>query len=119
MCRSVFFWQLYVSIYTLLGGIPLLFFPNTVLPVLGFQKTNEPWVCASGMFLIALSYLTFMIFYKKISEMVIHVIIIRIWIVIVLLTLGFIGYPPFLFILAGIVLIGVIGTSICYRKRAI
>jgi hypothetical protein len=119
MRRSVFLWQLYISTYTLLGGIPLLFFPNTVLPVLGFQKTNEPWVHASGMFLIALSYLTFMIYWNGIGEMVIHIIVIRIWITIVLLALGFMGFPPFLFVLAGVVLIGVIGTSIAYKKSVI
>ena len=53
-----FKWQLYISFYTALLGIPLLFFPKDVIPMMGFDPTMVdvgPFVQLTGMFLLSLS----------------------------------------------------------------
>ncbi len=42
MMEKSFLWQLYVMTYTLFLGLPLLFFPNALLPMIGFNTTDEP-----------------------------------------------------------------------------
>ena len=108
-------WQLYVATYTLILGLPLLFFPNKIIPLLGFAPTEEPWVRLVGMFLLALSYLSIVIYregnvpYQRVS------IFIRAWFFVVLLTMALAaGYAWGLYLIAGIVLIGVIGSASAY-----
>jgi len=42
MMEKSFLWQLYVMTYTLFLGLPLLFFPNALLSMIGFNTTDEP-----------------------------------------------------------------------------
>ena len=115
MSRTSFVWMLYVTAYTTLLGLPLLLFPNAVIPYLGFNPTDEPWVRLTGGLLLALGYITFTIYRKQIAAMLIPSVQVRSGIILVLLALGAFGYPPFLFVMAGIVLIGVVGTLVSYR----
>ncbi len=115
--RKTLAWMLYVTAYTGLFGIPLLFFPDAVLPLLGFAPTTGPWVRLSGMFLLVLSYFTFIIYHKNIVALLPHTIIARTGISIVLIALGIAGQPPFLFVIALIVLVGVIGSLLSYIRE--
>ena len=40
MPKQAYYWQLYISTYTALLGLPLLFFPKAVIPLMGFAL---PW----------------------------------------------------------------------------
>lgn len=110
-------WMLYVTAYTAGLGLPLLVFPDAVLPVLDFRPTHEPWVRLTGTLLLALSFITFTIYRKRIAAMLVPTVIVRLGIVLVLLALGLSGQPPFLFVMAAIVLIGVIGTVSSLRRQ--
>jgi hypothetical protein len=115
MSRTSFVWMLYVTGYTALLGLPLLFFPNAVIPYLGFNSTDEPWVRLTGGLMLALSYITLTIYRKQITPMLIPSVHVRSGLILVLVALGAMGYPPFLFVMAGIVLVGVIGTLVSYK----
>ena len=113
--RGALRWQLYVAAYTFLFGAPLLICPNQVIPLLGFSVTEEPWVRLVGMFLLSLAYISIVIYKKKAADfVVIHSIVIRIGFIMVLLTLALSGHPPFLYAMAGIVAIGVVGSTVSY-----
>ena len=118
MTNATYRWMLYVTAYTALLGIPLLLFPNAVLPPLGFSPTGEPWVRLVGALLLALSGITLTINRKRISEMIVPSVFIRSWLILVLLALGIAGYPRFFFVMAAIVLIGVVGTALALRGGA-
>jgi len=119
MPKQAFYWQLYIASYTALLGIPLLFFPKSALPLIGFDASmvdQAPFVRLTGMFLLCLTLITFRIWQKKIEEMVLGTVIIRLFIVVTALTVGIAGGFPFLFIVAGIVGVGVLGTLWSLRK---
>ena len=107
-------WQLYVSGYTLLFGLPLLAVPDEVISLLGFRVTGEPWVRLAGMFLLTLSYLSFGIYRERAVPMLFYSIVVRTFIVVVLLSLALAGHPPFLYVMALIVGIGVVGSTASY-----
>ncbi len=119
MPKQAFYWQLYIASYTALLGIPFLFFPKSVLPLIGFDPSlvdEGPFVRLTGMFLFCLTLVTFRIWQKKIEQMVLGTVILRLFIIITLLTVGIAGGFPFLFIMAGIVGFGVVGTLWSLRK---
>ena len=113
MPTKIFYWQLYIATYTALLGIPLLFFPKSVIPTMGFDPSmvdEGPFVRLTGMFLLCLTLITFRIWQRKIESMVLGTVIIRLFIIITLLVVGLTGGFPFLFIMTGIVGLGVVGT---------
>jgi hypothetical protein len=114
MMRNALRWQLYITAYTFLFGAPLLTWPNRVLPLLGFAETSEPWIRMVGMFMLAISYVSLIIYMKKLTGLIIHTIVIRTGFIAVLITLSLSGYSPVFYLLAGIVAIGVIGSSVSY-----
>ena len=108
-----FKWQLYISFYTALLGIPLLFFPKDVIPMMGFDPTMVdvgPFVQLTGMFLLSLSLITFRIWQKKTEEMVLGTVFVRIFIILTLAILYLNGSFPFLLLMIAVVSVGVIGT---------
>ena len=122
MPKHAFYWQLYIATYTALAGFPFLFFPKAVIPMMGFDPSmvdEGPFVRLTGMFLLCLTLITFRIWQKKIESMVVGTVIIRLFIIITLLTVGIAGGFPFLFIMAGIVGVGVVGTLWSLRKVGI
>jgi len=119
MPRQVFYWQLYIASYTALLGIPFLFFPRAILPVIGFDPvmaTEGPFVHLTGMFLLCLTMITFRIWQKQIEEMVLGTVFLRLFIIITLLIVGIAGRFPFLFIMIGVVGLGVAGTLWSLRR---
>ena len=113
MPKQAFYWQLYIASYTALLGVPFLFFPKSVIPLIGFDPTmvdEGPFVRLTGMFLLCLTLITFRIWQRKVEEMVLGTVVLRLFIIITLLTVGMTGGFPFLFIVAGIVGLGVLGT---------
>ena len=115
MLEKFFVWQLYVMTYSLFLGLPLLLFPNALLQMIGFNTTDEPWVRVVGGMLLALPYITFTIYRKRIKEMILPTIAVRSGLVVVLVTLGFTGGYPAFYVIAEIVLVGVIGTVASLR----
>jgi len=113
MPTKAFYWQLYISTYTALLGIPLLFFPKSVIPMMGFDPSmvdEGPFVRLTGMFLLGLTLITFRVWQKKTEEMVLGTVILRTLFIITLLVLGITEGFPFLYIMAGVVGFGMIGT---------
>ena len=113
MPAKAFYWQLYIAAYTALLGLPLLLIPKTIIPYMGFDPAMVdagPFVKLSRMFLLCLMMITFRIWQKKIAAMVVGTVIIRMFIIITLFVVGLAGGFPFLYIMIGIVGIGVIGT---------
>jgi hypothetical protein len=110
---KAFLWQLYIATYTALLGLPFLIFPKSIIPYMGFDPSmvdEGPFVRLTGMFLLCLTLITFRIWQKKIEEMVLGTVVIRLFIIAVLLTMGLREGFPFLFIMVGVVGIGVAGT---------
>jgi len=119
MPKQAFYWQLYIATYTALLGLPLLFFPKAVIPTMGFDPSmvdEGPFVQLTGMFLLCLTLITFRIWQRKIESMVLGTVLIRLFIIITLLAVGITGEFPFLFIMAGVVGIGVVGTIWSLRQ---
>jgi len=113
MPAKAFYWQLYIATYTALLGLPLLLFPKIAIPYMGFNPAmvdEGPFVRLTGMFLLCLTMITFRIWQKKNSEMVVGTVILRTFIIIILMTVGITGGFPFLYIMVGVVGFGVIGT---------
>jgi hypothetical protein len=44
------------GIYLIITGLGFLLFPNTILSMLGFPPTTEPWIYVVGMILLILAY---------------------------------------------------------------
>lgn len=119
MPKQAFYWQLYIAAYTGLLGVPLLFFPESVIPLMGFDPSmldEGPFVRLTGMFLLCLTLITFRVWQKKTQEMVLGTVIIRLFIIITLVTVGITGGFPFLFIMVAVVGLGVVGTLWSLRK---
>jgi hypothetical protein len=110
MKRS-YLWQLYITGHTFLFGIPFLFFPNQVLPWLGFRTTDEPWIRIAGILFIVIGLTAFTVYRKQIKEMLLPSISVRVLVVFLLGVLAFRSNAIFLYILTGIVLIGVVGSA--------
>ena len=119
MPTTAFYWQLYIAAYTALLGLPLLLFPKPVLPAIGFDPAmvdEGPFVQLTGMFLLCLTLVTFRIWQKKLEQMVLGTVMLRLFIIITLLVVGYAGNFPFLYVMTVVVAIGVAGTLWSVRK---
>lgn len=110
-------WQLYVSMYTFGFGVPLLLFPNPIIPFFGFAPTQEPWIRLVGMFMLGLCYLSTMVYKNRVVPLLLHSIIMRAGFAVVFATLALSGYPPFFYLAAGIVGFGVAGSALAYLSE--
>ena len=120
MPAKAFYWQLYIATYTALLGLPLLLFPKSVIPFMGFDPAMVdagPFVRLTGMFLLCLTLITFRIWQKKTEDMVVVTVILRIFIIMTLFLVGITGGFPFLYIMIGVVGVGVIGTLLALGKE--
>lgn len=98
----------------------MLLFPSTILPALGFAPTSEPWVRVVGMFALGITYVSTVIYWKRVVPPLLHGIAIRGGFALGFLMLAMNGHPPFVYI-AAIVAIGVVGSGWAYwteRPRA-
>lgn len=104
-------WQLYVMGYTAFFGLPLLLLPTPMVALLGFPSTDPVWVRFTGMFLLAFSYLSYLI-YRHRNEVFLRASIrIRALFAGIVVVLALAGNPPFLWAMAAIILSGVIGSA--------
>ncbi len=113
MPTKAFYWQLYIATYTFLLGLPFLLIPKAIIPYMGFEPAmvdKGPFVQLTGMFLLCLTMITFRVWQKKIEEMILGTVVLRTFIIITLLVVGIVGDFPFLFIMIGVVGLGVVGT---------
>ena len=110
-------WFFFVSGYAFMFGFPFLFFPNVVIPRLGFNVTDEPWVRLFGMILLGLSFLAIQIYRSGSVEILWASTMVRLWIAIVLFSLVMVGHPKFLLVPALLNLIGVLGTGKAYQEE--
>lgn len=110
-------WQLYVSAYTLCFGMPLLLFPNAVIPLFGFEPTPEPWIRLVGMFLLGLCYLSTTVYRRRVVALLLHSIIMRSGFALVFLALVLSGQSPSFYLTAAIVGLGVVGSTLAYRSE--
>lgn len=110
-------WQLYVSFYTFCFGVPLLLVPNAIIPHFGFEPTQEPWIRLVGMFLLGLCYLSTTVYKKRIVAMLLHSIIMRSGFALVFYVLAVSGHPPFFYLTAAIVGLGVVGSTLAYLSE--
>jgi hypothetical protein len=116
--RKTSLWNLYVVAYTVGFGMTLLIFPNLIIPLLGFDRAEGPWIRVVGMCFLVLCYINIVIYREKGPVSMIWAIwAIRMGFVAVLIVLTIIGFPPALCLIAGIVLVGVIGTVLTYRSE--
>ena len=119
MPANTFLWQLYIATYTALLGLPLLLFPESVIPAMGFDPAmvdEGPFVRLTGMFLLCLTLITFRIWQKKIEEMVLGTVMLRLFIIAVLLMIAIMGGFPFLYIMTVVVGVGIAGTMWTLRN---
>ncbi len=98
----------------MLFGIPFLVFPNQILPWLGFRATEEPWIRLAGILFIVIGLTAFTVYRKRIKEMLLPSIGVRVLVVLILIILDLISNSIFLYVLAGIILIGVVGSTISF-----
>jgi hypothetical protein len=49
--------------YVILSGLPLIFFPNVLLKILGFEPTQEIWIRILGLLVLILS-----IYYYRLAK---------------------------------------------------
>src|SRR5262245_14624232 len=110
-------WQLYVAAYTFLLGVPLLLFPNTVIPWLGFSPTEAAWVRIVGMFFLGLTLISISIFLSPTARSIRGSMVVRSWFIVVLFALALSGYPWGLYVIATLALVGVIGSAHAYWRE--
>lgn len=110
-------WQLYITAHTWLFGIPFLFFPNQVLPWLGFSTTQEPWIRVVGILFLVIGHTAYSVYKNRIQGMLISSIHVRIIVVTTIMILAYLSSSLFLYILAGIIMLGVIGSVYCYYNE--
>jgi len=110
-------WQLYITAHTWLFGVPFLFFPNQVLPWLGFSATQEPWIQVAGILFLVIGYTAYGVYKKQIQEMLLSSIKVRILVVITIMVLAYLSSSLFLYIMSSIIMLGVIGSAYCYYNE--
>jgi len=109
-----FKWQLYITAHTFLFGIPFLLFPNQILPLIGFEPTNEPWIKVVGMLFLVIGSSALSVYQNKIKEMLLPSVIVRFPVCAILLYLALVTSSFFLYALTIIIFIGVVGSASSY-----
>ena len=95
----------------------MLLVPNAIIPHFGFEPTQEPWIRLVGMFLLGLCYLSTTVYNKRIVAMLLHSIIMRSGFALVFFVLAANGHPPFFYLTAAIVGLGVVGSTLAYLSE--
>lgn len=112
--KNSFRWQLYITAHTFLFGIPFLLFPNKVLPLLGFEPTDEPWIKVAGILFLVIGTTALSVVRHKIEEMLLPSVIVRIAVCAILFNIAFVTSSVFLYVLTVIIFVGVVGSTISY-----
>jgi hypothetical protein len=112
-----FLWQLYITFHTFLFGIPFLFFPNLVLPWVGFPPTDEPWIHVAGILFLVIGMSSYSVYKNRSREMILPGVKVRSAVVLVLLYLAYQVESLFILIMAAIILIGIMGSIVSYKQE--
>lgn len=108
-------WNLYVASYTLVLGILCALAPLLIFPLLGFPPTDGPWVRAAGCALLVLCHINWQVYRAKGSARYIFAIyLLRCFILAALLVMTLSGFPLGLLVAAGLLAIGLVGTTLSY-----
>ncbi len=116
--KHSFRWQLYITAHTFLFGIPFLLFPNQVLPLIGFEPTNEPWIQVVGLLFLVIGTTAVSVYQNQIKEMLLPSVIVRFAVCTILLYLALDTNSFFLYVLTIIIFIGVVGSATSYYTEA-
>jgi len=109
-------WNLYVAGYTLLCGVPLLFFPHRV-PFISYTPNDEVWVRLCGMCLLAFAFYNFFISRERQAGIVLASIINQFVFGVVFAVWAFLRATPMLYAVSGVVLLGALGAALSFRKE--
>jgi hypothetical protein len=110
------YWNLYVGGYTAAFALLALVVPDQAASLLGFGHPEGPWVRIAGVSFLALSFVNFVVFTEGgPTPMIRATMIARVWFLMVLGALALAGFPPFLYAVIAIVLIGDIGSAFTSR----
>jgi len=86
---------------------------------LGFPPTDEPWIRIAGILFLLIGYSSYSAYKIRLREMIIPSVKARSAVVLVLLYLTYRVDSWFIFIMAVIVLIGVVGSIVSYRHDSL
>jgi len=114
MMKNSFRWQLYITAHNVLFGVPFLFFPNTVLPIIGYEPTNEPWIRVAGILFLVIARMSYGVYEHHLKELLLPSIQLRLAISCFLLYFAFESSSIFFYSLTVIIFIGVVGSSLSY-----
>jgi hypothetical protein len=111
-------WNWYVAGYTCFYAIATSVIPHQILPIVGFDDPVFPWPRMAGLLFFVLCIFNVVVGHeKRTGPIILAILAIRIWFIAVLLVLGLAGYPAFVYFSAGIVMVGVVGTILTYRRE--
>ena len=106
----------YVAGYTFCDTIATAVVPHQILPIFGFDDPVLPWERITGLLFFALCVFNVVVAREKGSgPIILAILTLRSWFIVVLITLGLLGYPRFVWASAIIVGVGVAGTIVTYR----
>jgi fatty acid desaturase len=109
-------WLLYVSAYTALLGVPLLFLPRRI-SLIHYAPHEEPWLRITGMCFLAFSYFNFVAFRERSLAMIQTLIICKLAFFIYVVILLLLGHTRLLYLVAGMLLVGIIGPFLTYCRE--
>jgi hypothetical protein len=110
------FWSLYVSAYAFAVGVPLLTFPALV-PFVSFTENDEVWVRISAMCFIAFAYFNLVIYRERYPSIIRANIVNQGMFAVMMLYLISRYENPALYVVAGIVFVGLAGSILTYRAE--
>jgi hypothetical protein len=109
-------WNLYVASYTLFFGVAPVIFPGPIAALLGFERPEGLWIVFSGLGFLTLSLINVITYVQQgPPSMMLAILAVRIWFLVMLVTMTLVGYPLRIYLIVAIVLFGVIGTIRAYR----
>lgn len=109
---------LYFSYYLFFMGLSLAIIPNLILPLLGFQETQEVWVRVLGIVTLVVGYYYFQTANAEITLFFGFTVIARIFVFIAFILMVIFGKAPVLLILTGFVdFAGAIWTHMSLKKK--
>jgi hypothetical protein len=112
--KNSYRWQLYITAHTYLFGIPFLMFPNVVLPLMGFETTEEPWIKVAGLLFMVIGTTALSVYRLQIKQMLMPSVIVRLAVCVILTYFALLTSSVFFYLLTAIIFVGVAGSAISY-----
>jgi hypothetical protein len=111
------FWALYVSTYTLICGASLLFFPERA-PFVHFSAGDKIWVQFAGMVFVAYSYFNVVLFRERLDDLLTVTFVCQAVFAVATAVTAFVLKSVGLGVVAAVLLIGTIGSSLSSMVKA-